>query len=68
MQDIHRAETALTTTMDIQSTIHATYLSRMLTRRWLGSRRRFVVVLGMISWDTLLALAMWQAAFVLQGI
>jgi hypothetical protein len=68
VQDIHRAETALTTTMDIQSTIHATYLPRMLTRHWLGSRRGFVVVLGMISWDTLLALAMWQAAFVLQGI
>jgi hypothetical protein len=49
VQDIHRAETALTTTMDIQSTIHARYLPRMLTRRWLGSRRRFVVVLGMIS-------------------
>ncbi len=68
MQDIHRAETALTTTMDIQPTIHATYPPRMLTRRWVGSRRRFVVVLGMISWDILLALAMWQAAFVLQGI
>ena len=68
MQDIQRAETALSTTTAIQGRIHATYLPNMLTRRWMGSRRRLAVVLGMISWDTLLALAMWQAAFVLQGI
>ena len=68
MQDIHRAKTALSATTDIQSGIRATYLPNILTRRWMGSRRRFVVVLVMISWDASLALAMWQAAFVLQAV
>ena len=73
VQDIHRAGTARSTATEIQSGIHATYSPatyspKMLARRWAGSRRRLVVVLGLVSWDALLALAMWQAAFVLQAI
>ena len=68
VQDIHRANTAVSAKTDTRFRTNATYLPNMLTRRWMGSRRRLVVVLGMILWDTLLALAMWQAAFVLQGI
>jgi Undecaprenyl-phosphate galactose phosphotransferase WbaP len=36
--------------------------------RWLKSRRRLLVVLVLISSDILLALAIWQVAFVLQSI
>ena len=68
MQDIRTAETTRSIATEIQSGIHATYLPNMLARRWVGSRRPIVVVVGLISWDALLALAMWQAAFVLQAV
>jgi Undecaprenyl-phosphate galactose phosphotransferase WbaP len=66
MPDIHRAETTRSTATQTQFREHAAYLPTIPTRRRVGSRRRLVVVLGLISWDALLALAMWQAAFVLR--
>ena len=40
----------------------------VLLGRWVGPRRRLLVVLVLIFSDVLLALAAWQAAFVLHGI
>lgn len=67
MQDIYQSEAARP-----NSTNPATYpvhilLQNMLARGWIRSRRRSVVVLTLVSWDALFALAMWQAAFALQS-
>ena len=68
MQDIHTVETAHPTIPKSQPEVHAIYLPNEHVRRWMWSRRQSAVILGMISWDVLLALAMWQAAFALQVI
>ena len=63
MQDSLRTEEVRPVTMVIESI----YPSNMFTGRWSGSRGRFRVVLALVSSDVLLALVMWQAAFVLQA-
>ena len=68
MQDIQRIGTAQPTTTKIRPEIYAPSLPDVLVRRWVWSRRQSAVVMGMISWDILLALAMWVAALALQGI
>jgi Undecaprenyl-phosphate galactose phosphotransferase WbaP len=40
----------------------------MFVRRWVRSRSQHLVALLLISSDILLALAIWQAAFIMQGI
>src|SRR5215216_4474774 len=40
----------------------------MFVRRWVKSRSKQLVALALISSDILLALAIWQAAFMLQGV
>src|SRR5215216_864877 len=40
----------------------------MFVRRWVKSRSQQLVALALISSDILLALAIWQAAFMLQGV
>ena len=40
----------------------------MFVRRWVRSRSQQVVALILVSSDILLALAIWQAAFIMQGI
>ena len=67
VQNIHRVETAYPAITNSQPEVRATYLPDLLARRWRWSRRQSAVVLGMISWDVLLALVMWQAAFALQS-
>ena len=63
MQDSLKTEHARPTTV-----IKPLDPSNVVTGRWSGSRGQLRVVIGLISSDVLLALLMWQAAFVLQAI
>lgn len=68
MRDVHSAEGAHPTTMELYSRDRApSLLPSKLTGLWAVPRRRLIVVLSLILWDVLLALVMWQVAFVLQA-
>jgi FlaA1/EpsC-like NDP-sugar epimerase len=56
------------TASSITRSIGPTFRARTIMGRWAESRRQSLVVLVMIFSDILLALAVWQAAFVLQDI
>ena len=64
IQDTVNAEATRSVTESARSASRA----GMLLGRWAKSQRRLLVVLVLVLSDILLALAVWQAAFVLQGI